>query len=358
MINSIGKIASLILILGTFGCQNSLIDRSLIFSTHTNLGLEISMNPAEMNAPVKMQIGYQRVEGVLNPVYYNHDFAVAQLKKTDETLMLPNERRSVNDYYRDHAYSVIAKFEGDVKGSGNATSNITAGGAASGSSEEGDGGNADKTASPNASFKSDVSGGMTLSQWFATGKAAELLAQHGAARVLTDNPGVANAGASTTGLQRLSATPRRSALVGLARLYRSQKGASTNPDLPLQQRTSAANFLKILDGSKNLAKIQPIATPLYSEADEGKLNTNTAPEVNDFGELVTYHEKLHDSVDALQDVFVGTITQDASGNVISAEKKKSLLAEFDVQREQLKTLTDLLLKDKAIADAFKYLAGE
>jgi hypothetical protein len=52
------------------GCTNSLIDRSLIFSTNTSLGIDVSVNPSETDSPAKLQIGYKRTEGVLNPVFY------------------------------------------------------------------------------------------------------------------------------------------------------------------------------------------------------------------------------------------------------------------------------------------------
>ncbi len=47
------------------GCENSLLDRSLVFATHTTLGLEVSVSPAATSSPVKLLLGYERSEGVL-----------------------------------------------------------------------------------------------------------------------------------------------------------------------------------------------------------------------------------------------------------------------------------------------------
>jgi hypothetical protein len=152
------------------GCRhNTLIDRSLIFSTHTSFGIEVSVSPSETDSPAKLLIGYKRTEGVLNPVYYNLD----KDGKGPST-------RSVRDFYLNDAYSVLAKFEGTATSSGGATSQTTVTAAKSDT----------KDASGNLS--ATVQGGMTLSQWFATGEAAKILARYGGG-ALSDNPGVAAA---------------------------------------------------------------------------------------------------------------------------------------------------------------------
>lgn len=176
-----------IAMLAIVGCENSLIDRSLIFSTHTNFGLDVSVNPAETAAPAKIQIGYQRTEGVLNPVFYNHAKACDKVECKD----VP---KNVNDYYRAQAYSVIAKFEGSASGGGNASSSFSTPQTAA--TQPGTASANATTATATGSMSSSVNGGMTLSQWFATGLAAEILAAKGGASALTDNPGVAAAAAN------------------------------------------------------------------------------------------------------------------------------------------------------------------
>ncbi len=117
------------------GCENSLLDRSLVFSTHTTLGLEVSISPAETSAPARILMGYKRSEGVLNPVYHSDGAEPAEAGET-------GPKR-----YREKAYSVLAKIATDV----------------SGKAGVGDRGSTEAA--------------MALSQWFATGRAAELLAE-------------------------------------------------------------------------------------------------------------------------------------------------------------------------------------
>jgi hypothetical protein len=125
------------------GCrENSLMDRSLVFATNTTFGLDVGVSP-EAGDPGHITIGYKRSEGVLNPVFFNHDAADGTATSSDS--------RKTDDYYLDEAYSVIAKFQGDAKGT-------------QGSAE----------------------GRVVLSQWFATGKAADELAKHGGAAALVD----------------------------------------------------------------------------------------------------------------------------------------------------------------------------
>ena len=132
------------------GCyKDSFVDRSLIFATHTTLGLEASVQPTEAaTTPVSLVLGYKRTEGVMNPVY--HADGIETPDKETITTGGPGgatpqtiERQGRRPRYRDEAYSVLAKFRGDV------------------------GGNVQQSAE----------GQMSVAQWFATGEAAVILAQ-------------------------------------------------------------------------------------------------------------------------------------------------------------------------------------
>ena len=131
------------------GCKDSLIDRSLIFATRTTIGVEVSASPAETGTPAEIVIGYKRFEGVLNPVYCSDGTEI--VASPDGGTTIPR--------YRPEAYSVIAKLQGQLKG--------TAG-------------------SPGAAVYG--------AQWFATGEAATKMAEHPAfAAVMTNDPNVAAA---------------------------------------------------------------------------------------------------------------------------------------------------------------------
>lgn len=151
------------------GCKDSLLDRSLIFSTHTALGLEISINPTETTAgPVKLLVGYNRTEGVINPVYHSEGVNApastvvqesigADGQRTTRTPVIIDGQAPEIQRYRREAFSVLAKFAGKVKG------------------------NAQNTAD----------GTIVASQWFATGEAAKILAkQPGIAGAISDNAAI------------------------------------------------------------------------------------------------------------------------------------------------------------------------
>lgn len=151
------------------GCGNSLPDRSLIFATGTTLGVEVSANPSDTTGPVKLVAGYKRFEGVMNPVFYNHRVKGSGDKGADAGGVDPKDFADLDKYYRKNAYSVIAKFEG-------------------------------KATAEASGAKAEVAG---LSQWFATGEAATILAESGAAAALTDSPGVAEAVAGRQTAQQI-----------------------------------------------------------------------------------------------------------------------------------------------------------
>ena len=157
------------------GCENSLLDRSLIFATHTTLGVELSLTPAEASGPVNIIIGYKRSEGVLNPVY---DREYISTSGTDGN--------GVQDKYRKQAYSVVAKLAGEVK----------------------------------ASAGSQAEGTMEVSQWFATGRAANIIARNDViAAAVTGNTGIAQAIANIPPAHRLEGLNEDYALIVLGQIY-------------------------------------------------------------------------------------------------------------------------------------------
>jgi len=159
------------------GCyENSFVDRSLIFSTHTTVGLEASVQPTEAaTTPVSFVLGYKRTEAVLNPVYHNDGIETPDTEKTvsedrDGNMRETVERNGRRPRYRQQAYSVIAKLEGNT------------GGKVSQSAE----------------------GQLSVAQWFATGEAATRIAgQPGITGAVSGNSAIAEAAA----LQAATAPP-------------------------------------------------------------------------------------------------------------------------------------------------------
>lgn len=146
------SVAVLLLLIGAAGCQNTLAERSLVFFTGTTMGLEVSASPSNPDGPVKLVIGYKRAEGVLDPVYNSN--GVKTILNSRDTYGSSSATQpatcdpegggpQVVDRYLKQAYSVIAKMSGEA----------------------------------DASAASSASGKIAVGQWFATGKAAEILAQ-------------------------------------------------------------------------------------------------------------------------------------------------------------------------------------
>lgn len=145
------------------GCDN--LNRSLLFYTHTNVGIEVGVDPTQQSG--KVLIGYKRAEGVVNPVYIPPEKKVEHDKDdtgkiTKTTITYAGGK--ADDVYREEAYSVMAKIAGEANGRG-----------ATGQAGE-----------------FEAAG--KIAQWFATGEAAKLLAKNEyAAAALTGSSETAKA---------------------------------------------------------------------------------------------------------------------------------------------------------------------
>jgi len=317
------------------GCQNSLIDRSLIFSTHTTFGLEVSVNPAETNSPAKIIIGYQRTEGVLNPVYYNlRDMAANTAAGGGKDL-------KVGDFYRPEAYSVLAKFQG------------------------GAGGNAGNTAESN----------MTLSQWFATGEAADLLAKYGGVPALSDNPGVARATAAGRGVNLLDTEGDMPLIVSsiMNQLHSALRGlASGNVPTTPEIKAEANRIVDTLNKS-SLVKLVPADFVPYDVESGDQLGDtgcvylaagSAAANATGFEKVTAFWSQLDRSVRAL-----GTIDgwikanrrekvqEKGKGDSISEDTAKALSKELDKQRAMKESWQKMIREDQEIRTMFDLLVG-
>jgi len=123
------------------GCRN--FQNGMIFSTGTTFGLEVSSEPASANY-VRMVVGYKRLEVLIDPV-------IEELNKKSKA----DKKFSI----KPAAHSVLAKLSGQ--------------------------------------FSARNNGSGQVSQWFASGRAAEILAAHGGAVALTNDPKVAEAASKT-----------------------------------------------------------------------------------------------------------------------------------------------------------------
>ncbi len=133
-------------VLSVLGCDN--VQRSMVFMTGTMIGIDVAVQP-QGDSPLHATIGYKRAEVLFDPIM--------------EDVQGGAEGGRTKYVIKDQAHSVLAKLLGDTNA----------------------------TAKTGAGPETTLSG--TVSQWFASGRAAEILAENGGGAALTDNPGVAKA---------------------------------------------------------------------------------------------------------------------------------------------------------------------
>lgn len=279
------------------GCKNSVVDRSLIFSTNTSLGLEVAVNPSGTEAPAKILIGYKRFEGVLDPLYQNLDPGGKAGASSG---------RKVTDYYLNEAYSVLAKFQGSASGAGGASSNTNvaiASNAPAANAAPGAAPAAPGATPPNqsATISANVSGGVTMSQWFATGEAAKILARYGGG-ALSDNPGVAAAVSAAAAQQplsdRLLALPSQAQTKIYESVYRTLRTINTPDSNKLADALDSAASKLVFDHTYDIPAVYDFnpTTKTLTANPPATVNPATVPFLFMVGRL----QEIEDSLDFLK----------------------------------------------------------
>lgn len=202
------------------GCQRSVANRSLIFFTGTTMGVEVAVNPSDATGPMRLVVGYKRAEGVLDPVYDPEGVEAAAKKKTTKTEKAePSNQISVSTRTADTVYRPLSRDLGDTDHSSGGTAaavpiTITEteepvpdkNGAIAPTKRylpeaysviakfSGEGG---------AGVNSRADAKLSIAQWFATGHAADLLANApGIAGAVTGNAEIAKEAAKQRALGR------------------------------------------------------------------------------------------------------------------------------------------------------------
>ena len=198
------------------GC--SPIDRSMLFFTHTTIGIEVSTGDPT-SAPVKALVGYNRTEGVINPVYDKEGIATTDGSK-----------------YRKEAYSVLATIQG--QGSANAPATATG-------------------------TEGNVGTKIKGSQWFATGEAAKILArQPGIAGAISGSPDIAEAEAKIRGIAQGIPTSHQPIAIAAMKLAYTQLTTSA-----AEGDAEARNLKQRLDGTAfSLSGEMPFTQYRYNSA--------------------------------------------------------------------------------------------
>jgi hypothetical protein len=347
------------------GCQkDSLLDRSLIFSTHTTFGLEVSLQPTDAaTTPVSIVIGYKRTDGVLNPVYHSEGIETPDVERTtsNETqpaetpgpgtvgpnpsadgkppqagvvpvstpptrLVQTTERTGRRPRYRQDAYSVLAKFQGGAEGK----------------------------------VKESAEAGMSIAEWFATGAAADILArQPGIAGAISGSSKIGEAAALEAGARKLSVRAASSAETVLSCVYDGLKALA--PEDP-----RAKSYIAGLD---SLAALTPPGVMCFSRDPDGLVKCakmDCFTDTPDFRSYLTYRASLKGSITTLEKALAGQTFKyqplNANARDASPEDKtrlQSFVTAYKAAREQLDATVK---KSPQYADAIAYyadiLAGE
>jgi hypothetical protein len=323
------------------GCQkDSLLDRSLIFATHTTLGLEASIQPTDAaTTPVSLVIGYKRTDGVLNPVYHSDGIETPDRKTTtskelDSTSTLgpgaaapnpstggkpsavgvvpvtpPKTREQTTEEtgrrprYRQDAYSVLAKFQGGTQGK----------------------------------LKDAAEAGMSVAEWFATGTAADILArQPGIAGAISGSSKIGEAAALEAGARKLSVGAASSAETVLSCVYNGLNAlAAEDP--------RAKSYVAGLDA---LAALTPPSVLCFScdPNDFVKCTPrNCFTDTPNFGSYLTYRATLKESIATLEKALAGQSFKYQPLNAKEAKDASSedktrlqnVVTTYKVAREQL-----------------------
>lgn len=298
----------------SFGASCTTMERSLIFATETSQGLNVSVG-GQTTEPIKLSLGYKRWEGVMNPVYDK------------------NGIDSSGQKYRDEAYSVIAKFAGE----------ITAGASTTGAGTDG---------GPSAT------GAIVASQWFATGEAATWLAKHSeTAAILSDNPAVTNAlrGLAASG----SPAVRTESILILRAVNEFLKLGQTDSDTKLALRADIAEAREDLDAALSLVPAKYPVT-LYGDYDAAATALPLVKAIDtdvrrqDFDSLITYYAELQVSAKALNDAkAAATDVQITSAGALTTLPQATVKEAAGAQEEMRAGLEKQILTHPAVVSAFE-----
>lgn len=286
------------------GCSTA--SKNLIFFTNTSFGVDVGSDPTS-GAPIKAVIGFKRQEGVLNPVYDEAERTESKDELGKTTAI------TTKGGLRDQAYSVIAKYQGSAEASANTD--------------------------------------MSSAQWFATGLAAEKLA---------DAPGIAGA---VTGSAKVAeaAAKERAGIFGGERLTHITQVESLHAvmevliDLAREDVDADALVLRVSDFAKRYNRTR---VPTISTA--GKTNNNyqlvvageTVDVADPWRSISSYLGRLEGSKQKLEDAIktdgIGVLGTD--GIVVADELalRDAVVAEIAKVRLELSESTE-------IGDAIRYV---
>ncbi len=321
---NITKLATYAILVMVCGCAN--LQRSLVFSTGTTIGIEVAVSP-ESEAPVDILIGYKRAEVLFDPIM-------------NDTETNADKENRVTYEIMPKAHSVIAKLQGKVNTKGR-----------TGAGPEAD-------------------AGLTVAQWFASGKAAEILAEKGGAAALTDSPAVAKAVANAATLTSTKGEIPDIVFSLTNQLFQEISNLRNNAS-STEIKNQAGRLYHSLNDSALVAKVPATFTRYVPGPTVDKTITFSKKEdrlggATGFQRVINYRSRLSSSVNhlgKLRDAIIDgsiTIADYTSSSPTNADKnaKDALLKVYELQEKALKDWEEAITKDSQVIAMWRFLGGE
>lgn len=306
------------------GCAN--IERSMVFSTGTTIGLEVAVSPSSED-PVNVVIGYKRAEVLLDPI----------MEDAPENKSQDN-RRTFNIIPR--AHSVIAKLLGDMKTKGSTK------------------------AGPEAEA------GLRVSQWFASGNAADILAKNGGAAALTDDPEVSAIVAKAATLTSSEGEIPDVVFSLTNQLYLSISDLRTDDTVTEEIRNQAGHIYYSLNKSGLMTKVPGNLTKYVIQTDTAtekkyRMEKKSFSSITDFQRVLNYRSELRYSLEDLSTLRKAIakggvkIEDNSSGTakVLDEKGKEALLTAYDEQNKALSDWQKSMVEDPQFKAMWYFLAG-
>ncbi len=311
-------------------CAN--IERSLVFSTGTTIGLEVAVSPSS-EAPVDILIGYKRAEVLFDPIMNDKDTNANKDKRQTYEI-------------RPRAHSVIAKLLGEMKTTGT-------------TGQQG----------PQAKA------GLSVAQWFASGKAAEIIAQNGGAAALTDNPNVAKEVTKAATLISTKGEIPNIVFSLTNQLFQGIKSLSKDKEADPIIREQAEQLYHSMNGSGRVANVPKsikIYVGQYNKSTNEliyKIVTKPFDKIQGYQRVLEYQSNLSESVEHLSRIRKAIIANspkifdETSGTKTEIKEtdttiREELLDKYQEQKETLKNLERSMTTDPQLIAMWRFLGGE
>lgn len=297
------------------GCASN---HHLVFFTNSTIGIEIGSEP-NSGTPAKFIIGYKRQEGVIDPLIPNYEFESASTRDSsiqkpvsgDTNIVVTPDGTAIPKGTETKPHSVLAKMNFGATGGGS---------------------------------------GASAAQWFATGKAAEIIAQA---------PGIAGAVSGdpeNNKAQKLDFDPsddNTANFAYLVKVYDLLEDFSKTDNAPSDAVTLVATLNGLDQGEFKKAFKQFMWTGA-TKTDISIADYDPKLGEQSFGNIPAYLKNLDDS-QKIAKVFLANSNITVGGSARTKAQTDSALNAVEEYKERYKSGLDKLISDQNVIKMVDYL---